>query len=108
MCSGFRKRSCSTLVPFGGHDDAVEAPRGASYSYPGSFEPHAYHPGLLNLESRIDRPTGEALGRLGHKIGWWPDWTWLAGAVCTVVADLETGVLKGGADPRRPSYAVGW
>jgi hypothetical protein len=23
------------------------------------------------------------------------------------VADLETGVLKGGADPRRPSYAVG-
>jgi gamma-glutamyltranspeptidase/glutathione hydrolase len=87
--------------------EAVEAPRGASYSYPGSFEPHAYHPGLLNLESRIDRSTGEALGRLGHRIGWWPDWTWLAGAVCTVVGDLETGVLKGGADPRRPSYAVG-
>jgi gamma-glutamyltranspeptidase / glutathione hydrolase len=87
--------------------DAVEAPRGASYSYPGSFEPHAYHPGLLNLESRIERSTGDALGRLGHRIGWWPDWTWLAGAVCTVVADLESGVLKGGADPRRPSYAVG-
>jgi gamma-glutamyltranspeptidase/glutathione hydrolase len=87
--------------------EAVEAPRGASYSYPGSFEPHAYHPGLLNLESRIDRSTGEALGRLGHKIGWWSDWTWLAGAVCTVVADEQSGVLKGGADPRRPSYAVG-
>jgi gamma-glutamyltranspeptidase/glutathione hydrolase len=87
--------------------EAVEAPRVASYSYPSSFEPHAYHPGLLNVESRIDRQTGEALGRLGHKIGWWPDWTWLAGAVCTVVADLETGVLKGGADPRRPSYALG-
>jgi gamma-glutamyltranspeptidase / glutathione hydrolase len=87
--------------------EAVEAPRGASYSFPSSFEPHAYHPGLLNLESRIDRSTGEALGRLGHRIEWWPDWTWLAGAVCTVVADEETGVLKGGADPRRPSYAVG-
>jgi gamma-glutamyltranspeptidase/glutathione hydrolase len=86
---------------------AVEAPRVASYSYPSSFEPHAYHPGLLNLESRIDKATGEALGKLGHKIGWWPDWTWLAGAVCTVVADQETGVLKGGADPRRPSYALG-
>ena len=48
------------------------------------------------------------LGRLGHKIGSWPDWTLLAGAVGTVVADLETGVLKGGADPRRPSYAAGW
>jgi len=87
--------------------DAVEAPRVASYSYPSSFEPHAYHPGLLNAESRIDKATGEALGRLGHKVEWWPDWTWLAGAVCTVVADLESGVLKGGADPRRPSYALG-
>jgi gamma-glutamyltranspeptidase/glutathione hydrolase len=87
--------------------EAVEAPRGASYSYPGSFEPHAYHPGLLYLESRIDQATGEALGRMGHKVEWWPEWTWLAGAVCTVVADEETGVLKGGADPRRPSYALG-
>jgi gamma-glutamyltranspeptidase / glutathione hydrolase len=87
--------------------EAVEAPRVASYSYPSSFEPHAYHPGLLNMESRIDKATGEALTRLGHKIGWWPDWTWLAGAVCTVVADQESGVLKGGADPRRPSYALG-
>jgi gamma-glutamyltranspeptidase/glutathione hydrolase len=87
--------------------EAVEAPRVASYSYPSSFEPHAYHPGLLNMESRIDRATGEALGRLGHRVGWWPDWTWLAGAVCTVVADQESGVLKGGADPRRPSYALG-
>ncbi len=88
--------------------DAVEAPRCASYSYPGSFEPHEYHPGLLKLESRIDRSTGDALADLGHRIEWWDDWTWLAGAVCTVVADdLETGVLKGGADPRRPSYALG-
>ena len=86
---------------------AVEAPRVASYSYPSSFEPHAYHPGLLHMESRIDRATGEALGRLGHTIEWWPEWTWLAGAVCTVVADQQTGVLKGGADPRRPSYALG-
>ncbi|HLH89355.1 MAG TPA: gamma-glutamyltransferase [Xanthobacteraceae bacterium] len=87
--------------------EAVEAPRVASYSFPSSFEPHAYHPGLLRMESRIDRATGEALGRLGHTIDWWPEWTWLAGAVCAVVADLETGVLKGGADPRRPSYALG-
>ena len=87
--------------------EAIEAPRVASYSYPSSFEPHAYHPGLLNMESRIDKATGDALGRLGHTIGWWPDWTWLAGAVCTVVADQDSGVLKGGADPRRPSYAVG-
>jgi gamma-glutamyltranspeptidase/glutathione hydrolase len=87
--------------------EAVEAPRIASYSFPSSFEPHAYHPGLLKLESRIDKATGEYLARLGHKIDWWPDWTWLAGAVCAIVADEETGVLKGAADPRRPSYACG-
>ncbi|MBV9426250.1 MAG: gamma-glutamyltransferase family protein [Bradyrhizobiaceae bacterium] len=87
--------------------EAVEAPRVASYSFPSSFEPHDYHPGRLNVESRIEGATGEALARLGHKVAWWPDWTWLAGAVCTIVADQETGVMKAGADPRRPSYALG-
>jgi gamma-glutamyltranspeptidase/glutathione hydrolase len=87
--------------------EAVEAPRAASYSFPSSFEPHAYYPGRLNLESRIAGTTGDALAHLGHKVEWWPDWTWRAGAVCTIVADKETGVLKGGADPRRPSYALG-
>src|SRR6516225_3053047 len=87
--------------------EAVEAPRVASYSFPSSFEPHAYHPGLLKVEGRIDKSTGERLASLGHKIDWWPDWTWLAGAVCTIVADEDTGVRKGGADPRRPSYACG-
>ena len=87
--------------------EAVEAPRTASYSFPSSFEPHAYHPGRLNLEGRIERSTGDALAGLGHKVEWWPDWTWLAGAVCTIIADKVSGVLKGGADPRRPSYALG-
>jgi gamma-glutamyltranspeptidase / glutathione hydrolase len=86
---------------------AIEAPRIASYSFPSSFEPHAYHPGRLNLEARIERSTGEALSSLGHRVEWWPDWTWLAGAVCAIVAERATEVLKGGADPRRPSYALG-
>lgn len=86
---------------------AIEAPRIASYSFPSSFEPHDYHPGRLNVEGRIDKATGEALSALGHKVAWWPDWTWLAGAVCSIVSDPSTGVLKGGADPRRPSYALG-
>ena len=88
--------------------NAIEAPRFASYSFPSSFEPHAYHPGRLNLESRIDKRTGEALGDLGHKIEWWPDWVWLAGSVCAIVADQKRGLLSGGADPRRPGYVLGW
>ena len=88
--------------------DAIEAPRFSNYSYPGSFEPHPYYPGRLYLESRIDRATGDALAARGHQVYWWGDMTWLAGAVCTIVADHKNGVLHGGADPRRPAYVLGW
>jgi gamma-glutamyltranspeptidase/glutathione hydrolase len=88
--------------------DAVEAPRFANYSYPGSFEPHAYFPGRLYLESRIDRAVGDELASRGHQVYWWDESTWLAGAVCTIVADHKNGVLHGGADPRRPAYVLGW
>ncbi len=97
------------IVVFGmDPQEAVEAPRCASYSFPSSFEPHEYHPGRLNLEGRIDRTVGEALIGFGHGVQWWPDWTWLAGGVCTIVADRQTGLLEGAADPRRPAYAIGW
>jgi gamma-glutamyltranspeptidase / glutathione hydrolase len=88
--------------------DAIEAPRFANYSYPGSFEPHPYFPGRLYLESRIGKSVGDELAQRGHQIHWWDDMTWLAGAVCTIVADHRNGVLHGGADPRRPAYVLGW
>jgi gamma-glutamyltranspeptidase/glutathione hydrolase len=87
---------------------AVEEPRFATYSFPDSFEPHGYFPGWLNLEGRLPRATGDALTRLGHDVHWWPDWIWRAGAVCAIHADRTTGVMMGGADPRRPAYALGW
>lgn len=88
--------------------DAVEHPRMATYSFPDSFEPHDYFPGRLCLESRIDRKTGDELASRGHRVAWWPDRIWRAGAVCTIHADLATGIKTAGADPRRASYAVGW
>jgi len=88
--------------------DAVEAPRFANYSYPGSFEPHPYFPGRLYLEARIGQAVGDELASRGHEVCWWDDATWLAGAVCTIVADHRQGVLHGGADPRRPAYVLGW
>jgi gamma-glutamyltranspeptidase/glutathione hydrolase len=48
------------------------------------------------------------LKQLGHKVHWWDDYTWLAGAPCTIVVDQKTGILHGGADPRRPAYVLGW
>ena len=88
--------------------EAVEAPRFANYSYPGSFEPHPYFPGRLYLESRIDKSAGDELASRGHRVYWWDESTWLAGSVCTIVADHKNGVLHGGADPRRPAYVLGW
>ena len=87
---------------------AIDAPRFASFSFPGSFEPHDYHPGLLRLEGRIARSAGEALAAMGHKVEWWPDFIHTSGTVCAIQADTRTGVRSGGADPRRSSYALGW
>jgi gamma-glutamyltranspeptidase/glutathione hydrolase len=86
---------------------AVEAPRFATYSFPSSSEPHAYHPGRLSLESRIDRGTVDALASLGHKVAPWSELEWRAGAVCAIRVNTETGLLESGADPRRPCYALG-
>lgn len=87
---------------------AVEAPRFATYSFPDSFEPHAYQPGLLKLEARLPRATGEDLARRGHTVDWWPDFAWRAGAMCMIHADPDTGIRVAGADPRRPAYALAW
>ena len=86
---------------------AVEAPRFSTFSFPASSAPHDYHPGRLNLESRFDRATTDALAALGHKVAPWGEIDWHAGAVCAIRVNPETGLLEGGADPRRPCYALG-
>jgi len=87
---------------------AIEAPRFATYSYPGSFEPHEFHRDELRIERRLADQVGDALAAKGHKTVAWPDWTWRAGGVCTITIDHATGVLSAGADPRRMGYAIGW
>jgi gamma-glutamyltranspeptidase/glutathione hydrolase len=86
--------------------DAIEAPRVASYSFPSSFAPYEYFPGRLAVEGRIDAATRADLAARGHEVRDWPDWTWLAGSVEAVLADPETGLIGAGADPRRPAYAI--
>jgi gamma-glutamyltranspeptidase/glutathione hydrolase len=87
---------------------AIEAPRFATYSFPSSSEPHTYFPARLTLENRVTRSTGDALAAMGHDVTWWPELEEAAGAVCAVRVNPQTGVLEGGADPRRLSYALGW
>jgi gamma-glutamyltranspeptidase/glutathione hydrolase len=87
---------------------AIEAPRFASYSFPSSFEPHEYYPNRLAVEGRIETKTVDGLKDRGHDMLVWPEWTRLAGAVCSVIHDVKHGVLTAQGDPRRASYAVGW
>lgn len=85
---------------------AVEAPRFATYSFPDSFEPHAYNPGRLNIEARLGDQRISELAQLGHDVVEWPDFAWRAGAVC-FARKSSSGVLEAAADPRRPAYAIG-
>jgi gamma-glutamyltranspeptidase/glutathione hydrolase len=87
---------------------AIENPRFASYSYPSSFAPYDYYPGRLSLEGRYPEEVTAELARRGHKVERWPDWIWLAGAVCAIRSDRKRGVMEAGADPRRAAYALGW
>lgn len=88
--------------------EAVEAPRFVTHSHPDSFAPHAAHPGRLTLEARIDEPTGVALAARGHVLEWLEPMSWKTGGVCLIARDPQSGILRGGADPRRPSAAIGW
>ncbi len=87
---------------------AVEAPRFATQSFPNSFSPHHYFPGLLNLEARIPKAVGDRLAELGNEVKWWDEHSYSAGAVLGIVRNPDTGVMAGAADPRRPTYALGW
>lgn len=87
---------------------AVETPRVATYSFPGTSFPHTYEPGLLRVEATIPEKVRRDLQHLGHRIEVVPPWTWSMGGVCVVRRDRASGVLWGGADPRRETYSVGF
>ena len=88
--------------------DAIEAPRFMTHSQPDSFEPHTAFPGRLTAEGRISETTTDALGAKGHKVERLADMTYKTAGVCAITKDLKTGIMEGGADPRRMSRAMGW
>jgi gamma-glutamyltranspeptidase / glutathione hydrolase len=88
--------------------EAIEAPRFVTHSFPGSFEPHPYYPGRLDVERPIGEATGEALAARGHRVEWLPELSIAAAGVCAISGAIEAGILYGGADPRRAARAIGW
>jgi gamma-glutamyltranspeptidase/glutathione hydrolase len=87
---------------------AIEQPRVATYNFPSSNDPHAYHPGVMRAEGRLSSQVIQDLRRIGHTVEIWPDWIATAGAPCAIRVDRERAILLGGADPRRMSYVIGW
>lgn len=86
--------------------DAIEAPRFASYAFPSSFAPFDYFPNRVAVEARVPAEARAGLAARGHEVRDWPDITWLAGAVEAVLSLPERGLVAAGADPRRPAYAI--
>ncbi|MDH4107931.1 MAG: gamma-glutamyltransferase [Gammaproteobacteria bacterium] len=76
---------------------AIEAPRIRTYA------------GLdLRAESRIDASVRQDLSERGHRVTALPAWTQEVGGMNAIMIDPETGVLMGGADPRREGYVIAW
>lgn len=88
--------------------EAVEAPRFVTHSFPNSFEPHKYFPGRLEVEGRVASGDTDRLADLGHQVTRLDDLAQGVAGICLIEADRKTGQLSGGADPRRPSRAMGW
>ena len=61
----------------------------------------------INMEARISPQVREALADQGHDIGLLGEWGMEVGGGHAIAADPETGILMGGADPRRDGYALG-
>lgn len=88
--------------------EAIEAPRFGTFSFPNSFSPYDYLPGRLCVENRLARSTVEQLRRLGHDVELWDDAVSACGGVCAIRRDMATGLWHAGADPRREAYAAAW
>ena len=86
--------------------EAVEAPRVASYAAPSSFAPFEAFPGRLAIEADIPAGIRAALAARGHQVHEWPAAHWLAGSVEAVRSLPREGLVAVGADPRRPSGAA--
>src|SRR5215471_13510352 len=95
------------MIDFGMNiQQAIEAPRWSSRSFPASVFPHTMYPGDMSVEARIPEMTREVLIARGHRLHVAPAWS--LGAVSGIVLDVSGNVLSAGADPRVDAYAWAW
>jgi gamma-glutamyltranspeptidase/glutathione hydrolase len=93
------------IVEFGMNvQQAIEAPRWSTRSFPQSPWPHKMYPAELTLEDRVSRSVGEELRKKGHKLKVTSGWSLGMNAAIVIGQD----VLAAGADPRIDAYALAW
>jgi gamma-glutamyltranspeptidase/glutathione hydrolase len=86
--------------------EAIDAPRVSTWSFPNSFAPFEYWPNRIAIEDRYDDTLFTDLARRGHDVERWPAFTRSAAAVEAIFVDAPSGFLRAGADPRQPAYAI--
>ena len=97
------------IIEFGMEpQEAIDAPRVISHSFPNSFWPHGSLPGEVTVEARIAPHVREDLRSRGHIVDDNDEWSAGVSRVCAITVDPRAGTRMGGADPRSTSYAIGW
>src|SRR5438445_9665898 len=95
------------MIDFGMNiQQAIEAPRWTTHSFPSSPFPHTMVPGDMAVEERVPEATQKELIARGHKLRVAPPWSLASSAA--IIIDVKTGVLSAGADPRVEAYAWAW
>jgi gamma-glutamyltranspeptidase/glutathione hydrolase len=85
---------------------AIEAPRFLTWSFPNSFWPHSYEPGRMDAEGRIPKQVVSDLEGRGHKVSTLDEYSRGMGDVCGIATDRSTGAVAAGADMRADAYAM--
>jgi gamma-glutamyltranspeptidase/glutathione hydrolase len=95
------------MVEFGMNvQQAIEAPRWSTRSFPASPFPHTMYPNDASVESRVSEQVRAELVRKGHKL--YVQGPWSMGSNGAIHVDPQTGVMQAGADPRVNSFALAW
>ena len=64
--------------------------------------------GEIFMESRIPKDVQQALINKGHKLNVRKEMDLYFGGAQAVMIDPKTGIIYGGADPRRDGFAIGY
>jgi gamma-glutamyltranspeptidase/glutathione hydrolase len=112
-CPGGDNQAINTLqtllniVDFGMNvQQAIEAPRWTTRSFPSSPAPHTMYPGDLQVEDRVPPEVRVELVQRGHKLI--VSGAYSIGSNAAILWDAKQGIIAAGADPRNNALGLAW